>query len=477
MTQIPADAGRYESLESALRRARELLGSGRFTEAEGVCRQALRVWSEQPPLLQLLGIIAQQSGDIGRAIEWVERATKISGAQPDSDAQLADLYRLSGRLDDALTAGRRAVQRPSPGPRALFALGMVHVERRELDEATSCFLRALALSADFASAHLELGHVLLLKGEFRAGWLEYEWRYRLETTRDTLPRFPTPQWNGMRLPRGRILLIGDQGFGDTIQFARFVPEVAERCSELLIGCSEQLLPLLATLPGAHRCFARWEQIPRFDMHSTFSSLPGILGVDLASIPASCPYLQLDAARVERWADRLASCVGGDKLRVGISWAGRPSHPNDHRRSAKWADLAPLARLPGVTAVALQKEVPAADRARFAADGVADVSTALTDFMETAAAIVNLDLVVTVDTSVAHLAGALGKAVWILLPWLPDWRWLLDREDCPWYPTARLFRQRKRGEWGWVVERVIEELRAVVGGDRARLAPFADRSRR
>jgi tetratricopeptide (TPR) repeat protein len=456
----------------ALGHARELLKAGRAGEAEAICRSVLQTRPEDASALHLLGILTHRRGDTRAGIELIERAAGRPDAPSGCFTTLAHLYALDGRLDQALSAGRIAVQRSPDAPQAIFNLGAIHFERGELDDAAACFRQAQRLDPNFGPAHLELGHILLLTGDFRAGWIEYEWRFRLETTRHLIPRFPVPLWDGGPLPSGRILLIGDQGYGDTIQFARYAPMAAERCAEILVGCSPELLPLISTVRGVGRCFVRWEHIPPFDAYCAVSSLPGLFKTELASIPAGVPYLRSDRAIVAQWADRLERTCGRSKLRVGVVWAGRPSHPRDRLRSMRWTELQPLERIPGVALIALQKDIPAGDRPDLArSTDVFDVAAALTDFSETAAVLENIDLLVAADSSVAHLAGALGKPVWLMLPWIPDWRWMLDREDNPWYPTMRLFRQHARGDWTGVVERVARELRAVVDGDRSRLTPM------
>ncbi|HTS91969.1 MAG TPA: tetratricopeptide repeat protein, partial [Stellaceae bacterium] len=407
---------RDQPLPEALKRASELVEHGQLEEAKQLCLDAVRQYGEQPLLLRLLAIAAHRSGDIETAIGWLENAVRREGAPPDCRTQLAQLYRLTGRLDEAMAAGRVAFAAMPRSSAPSFALGQICIDRGAFDDAAEWLLRAITIDPEFAAAHLELGQLLLLRGEFRAGWVESEWRYRMPQTRDALPKFPAPRWNGMRMPRGRILLIGDQGYGDTIQFARFIPLVAERCREVIVGCSTEVEALIATVPGAARRVTRWENVPRFEAESPLSSLPGILGVELATIPAPVPYLSIAAASSQRWAERLAAALAPGALRVGLVWAGRPTHQNDRRRSMRWQDAAPLAAIPGTALASLQKEVPVGDRAEFAAaPGVTDLSPYLTDFVETAGAVESLDLVVTVDTSVAHLAGALGKPVWVLLP--------------------------------------------------------------
>jgi len=468
MTQVGVAVAGEASLGQAIERANALIKEGRLSEAESLAADLLRGNPDHPALLQWLGVAAFKRQDMQRSIDLLRRAI-ARGAGGDCHVQLANVCRLDCRLDDALAAARAAVAAPKPAPGALFTLGKILGERHEFDEAFACLINQLRLDPQFAAAHLELGYLLLLKGEYRAGWQEYAWRYRMDDTRNALPAFSEPEWNGMILAQGRVLMIGDQGYGDALQFARFIPRVRERCAEVLLGCSPELLALLTTVPGVGRAFVRWEDIPRFEMHGTFSSLPGVFGVELASVPADVPYVRCDPARVRHWAAQLDASIEPGRLRVGIVWSGRLTHPGDPRRSMRWSDAARLAAVPGVALISLQKDMPAADGARFA--GALDLASHCTDFMETASIVQNLDLVVTIDTAAAHLAGALGKPVWILLAAVADWRWGLEREDCPWYPTARLFRQKTLGNWSDPVAQAERELRRLAAGERARLAPY------
>jgi hypothetical protein len=336
-----------------------------------------------------------------------------------------------------------------PNPSYLTNYALALIDAGETDTAAACLVRAIGLDPSLANAHLALGELLLARGEMAPGWLEYEWRNRLEAARGTMPPVTSAAWNGMRLPRGRLLLVGDQGYGDTIQFARYIPLAAERCAEVVLACSPALAPLLAALPGVGQCHTRWDTIPGHAAHARLSSLPGLFGTELATIPAPIPYLLADPARVERWRDRVRASSG---LRIGIAWRGRPTHPNDHRRSMPLAAFATLAAIPGVELVSLQPELAEVDRP--AADRIGLLQPeGLADFGDTAALIGLCDLIVTADTAVAHLAGALGAPVWVLLPMPADWRWLVGRDDSPWYPGARLFRQGRAGEWDEVIAAV------------------------
>jgi hypothetical protein len=254
----------------------------------------------------------------------------------------------------------------------------------------------------------------------------------------------------------------EQGFGDTIQFVRYLPLVKQRGGQVLLECQPPLLSLLAGTAGADRLIAGGAPLPAFDVQVALLSLPGIFGTVLDTIPAAVPYLAADAALVSRWRRELAPVKG---FKVGIAWQGSPKHEGDRHRSLALAQFEALARLPGVQLVSLQKgpgsEQVAALAGRFP---ILNVSDRLDTFLDTAGVIMNLDLVVSVDTAVAHLAGALGAPIWVALPWTPDWRWLLERGDCPWYPTMRLFRQQQFGDWAEVFERLAAELTISLATD-------------
>jgi tetratricopeptide (TPR) repeat protein len=347
--------------------------------------------------------------------------------------------------------------------RAIYEEGLAHTKRQQHAAAAACFLRALALDPQSAPAHFNLGMALLAQGEFKSGWIEYEWRHKLDQARGSHPPLALPGWNGMRLPEGRVLLIGDQGYGDTIQFARYVPMVAERCREVVLGLSPQLIPLVSRIKGAGRAFSHWEHMPPVDAWCMMSSLPGLFGTEPNAIPSKTPYLEPDPATVVRWTARLAEVGATKRPRIGLFWAGRTEPPHDARRSLPFAYCAALLGDARASFVSLQHELPLADVSSLAeTNALLDLRTELKDFGETAAVIANLDLVITIDSAVAHLAGALGKNAWVLLQWQADWRWFRDREDSPWYPSLRLFRQPEPGAWGAVIERVSEELAAFVG---------------
>lgn len=310
-------------------------------------------------------------------------------------------------------------------------------------EALASFERVLALRPDHPEAHYCIALHRLRHGDFARGWVEYEWRWQASDA-ETAPAFPQPPWLGREDLAGRTLLLhAEQGYGDTLQFCRYARLVADRGARVILQAQPPLLTLLARLAGPAQVIAPGDPLPPFDFHCPLMSLPLALGTELSSIPAETPYLSADPAETAAWRARLGETRAP---RVGLAWSGRPTHRNDMNRSIRLAELAPLLT-PGAEFIGLQKDVRAEDRAALAAmPAIRQFGGQLRDYADTAALIACLDLVITVDTSVAHLAGALGKPVWILLPSDPDWRWLLGRSDSPWYPSARLFRQTRVHEW-------------------------------
>jgi hypothetical protein len=451
------EAERLKRLLEWVRRAEEALLARRFNEAAGICQDVLESAPDYPPALAVLGTVLGHRGDLARATTLLEAAIAREPQVAAWHSTLSGLYRMQYRFDDAVKAAERAVTLEPRQARFQVNLGKALMDRGDRREAVFAFLAALTEEPSHPEAHLAIGQILLAQGEMKPGWIEYEWRNQLEQARGMLPRMAAPPWNGMALPGERILLVGDQGYGDTIQFARYIPRVAERCGEVVLGCSPDLARLLGAIPGVKGVYSRWDLIPPYRVYALLSSLPGLFGTELETIPAEVPYLNVPPVLMRKWAEKLEAALPGSQLRVGVAWAGRPTHPNDRRRSMRLVDLAPLAKLPEVALVSLQPRFPARDRASAHLVPLIDLTADFTDFAETAAAVVNLDLVVTVDTAVGHLAGALGKPVWLMLPTPSDWRWLLERSDSPWYPTMRLFRQERPGDWGTVVAAIAAEL--------------------
>jgi hypothetical protein len=305
-----------------------------------------------------------------------------------------------------------------------------------------------------------LGELLLALGEYAPGWMEYAWRNKLDQARGTLPKMVAAPWNGMRLPGGKLLLVADQGYGDMMQFARYIPMVKERVPQLIVGWGPEVTALLGDHPDINMCIAKWTDVPPHDAYVLLSTLPWIFKTELDSIPMPVPYWTPKPDQVARFRNLLDSALKPGRLRVGLAWAGRPTHPNNVRRSLRLQNLAPILANADVDFIVLQKPFPEEDRAYAATlPNLLDISGELESFADTGAVIASLDLLVSVDTAVVHLAGAMGAPAWVLVPEPADWRWLVGREDSVWYPSLRLFRQQRPAEWGPVFAKVADELRA------------------
>ncbi|MGI9169142.1 MAG: glycosyltransferase family 9 protein, partial [Caulobacteraceae bacterium] len=332
--------------------------------------------------------------------------------------------------------------------------------------AVACAERALAINDNLPGAHFGLAEALLLRGDLARGWEEYEWRFRMPGVPSLMPRNDIPQWDGKPLKDGRLMLIADQGFGDGIQFSRYIPWAAERCGELVLACSAELQPLIGQLPGVTTMFDRWEAAPQAAAYLPLSGLPRLHGTRLDTIPADIPYLRADPAKTAAWKARLDMLAAPGHRRVGLVWAGRPTHKNDRNRSVALTRLAAITAIDDVTFVSLQKGPPQAQAAGyFGRAPLVNLVPEIEDFTDSMAIIESLDLVVTVDTAIGHLAGAMGKAVFIMLPFTSDWRWLEGRSDTPWYPSARLFRPPAPRDWDAVSVGVAAAMAESLAEDR------------
>lgn len=410
--------------------------------------------------LECRGNVLLELGRCEEALASFEKVLRVHGRQPDALANAsAALLRLE-RNEEALALAEEALRLQPVHRVALHNRSCALTNLLRMDEAVLLAREATLLHPGDADLQWSLGVAHLLRGELVPGWQAHEARWNAKGFPGALSNAFTaaPQWSGAQGLAGRsILLHAEQGLGDSIHFVRYLPQVAAIAREVLVHVQPSLVPLLAQLPPNCRLLQPGESIPPHDLQCALLSLPHAFGTTLETIPAQVPYLQADPERVTPWQQRLA---GRGHPRVGIAWSGNSQHGNDRNRSIPLASFAAMAQ-PGIGFVSLQPEVRESDRAALAAwPGLFDAGPMLRDFGDTAALVSALDLVVTVDTSVAHLAGALGKPVWVLLPYVPDWRWMLGREDSPWYPGMRLFRQAARGEWDPVLQRVRSELRTL-----------------
>ncbi len=439
---------------------------GQPKEAIEHYQQALVAQPDFVPALINLAVALQENGELLEAINLYRRALEVQPHSWEALNNLGTVLQEQGNLEEALEYYHKALELLPDFVEAINNLGRTFLEKGAVEDAITCYRRVIDLSPEHASAHLNLSLALLLVGDLENGLAEYEWRWQIKEFQTGHSSFLTgpdntvtareyrPLWDGSDLQGKTILLHAEQGLGDSLQFVRYVAMVKNKGGRVIVGCYSQLTRLFSTVSGIDLLIVKGEEIPAFDVQVPMLSLPYILGTTRSTIPGDTAYLTAPV-------DCKLALLPDRKFRVGIVWAGNPKHRKNMQRSCNLSAFLPLLDVLGVSFYSLQKELSETDRALLHQTSIVDLSPQLGDLADTAAAIAQLDLVITVDTAVAHLAGALGKPVWILLAFSPDWRWLLEREDSPWYPTARLFRQSQRGDWEGVFERVREALESWV----------------
>lgn len=434
--------------------ANALADAGRIAEAHAALGVARRRLPQSADVWQgLANLLLKESHELA-AEACLRRAAALSVRDATPLVRLASLLAQRGRLDSALASfdDARRLGPLTPGAHSGYAQTLISQGR--LAEAERHLRRALEIDRDHLDAHLGLARLLLLKGELETGWVEYEWRRKKPESK--LPKLRGKEWDGSSLAGKTLLVYSEQGFGDVLQFVRYVPILARQGARIILAVPAPLERLMQGLEGAAQVVTSFRALPPIDFHVPLLTIPRLTGISLASLPAPRAYLKPPAAPVPLPAPL------GTRLKVGIVWAGSPKHSNDRNRSLTIETLLPLANVRGVALYSLQAGPRVGDIAKFAHPAlVQDLSRHLRDFADTAAVVAQLDLVVCADTAVAHLAAAMGKPVWVLMPFAPDWRWLLEREDTPWYPIMRLFRQGEPGRWDEVTDRVVAELARLV----------------
>jgi tetratricopeptide (TPR) repeat protein len=391
------------------------------------------------------------------ALESCDRALALCPGSAEVHYNRGNALKGLQRVNDAVASYERALELRPNYLEALNNRGVTLHQLRRFNEELAQYDRVYALRPDFSDAHYNESLCRLLTGDFKRGWQKHEWRWQTAHMESDRRNFEQPLWLGSHDIAGKtILLHAEQGFGDTIQFCRYAPLVAAHGARVILEVQEPLRELTSTLAAAVEVVSRGHALPDFDVHCPLLSLPLAFSTELAFPPSATPYLYADPEAVTDWRRRLGS---SDRRRIGLAWSGRPTHTNDHNRSIPLKSMLPLLNGIDASFVSLQRDTRAADtdllRER---NEILHFGNDLKTFADTAALIANLDLIIAVDTSVAHLAGALAKPVWVLLPYVPDWRWLLDRDDTPWYPTARLFRQDQTRQWEPVMTQVHSRLR-------------------
>jgi Flp pilus assembly protein TadD len=405
-----------------------------------------------------LGIIFQEEGRIDEAIKYYQKALHLNPDLAEAHSNLGTAFKEKDNFDEAIICYQKALQKKPYFADVYNNLGVVLQNKGQFEEAIQYFQKALQIEPDHAKSHWSLSFSLLLLGNFDQGLKEYEWRWKTKDFVTQQRRYSRSLWDGSDISGKSILIYPEQGIGDIIQFIRYIPLVAQRGAKVFFECPKELVSLLKNLRGMEQMIIFGENLPEFDIYCPLLSLPLIFKTTLNSIPAEIPYIKVDSSLMQKWKEKFY--YNNYEFKVGLAWTGNPKNIRDHYRSISLEIFKPLAQCDNVIFYSLQKG-KAAEQAKNPPEGMKliDYTDEINDFSDTAALIENLDLVISVDTAVAHLAGAMGKPVWTLIPFsLPDWRWMLDREDSPWYPTMRLFRQPSYGDWKSVIEQVKEELK-------------------
>ncbi len=493
----PDDPGLIRNLGAALYQ------QGRLDDAISHYRRATAIAPDDVASLRLLGLALHEAGHLEEAARTYRKTSALDAGDVTILNNLAACLCELGQHDDALAAcelalaldpdhvsthtnrgvileakndieaavaaHRRAIEIDPTYAKGYANLAVALRSAGELDESLAASHRAVTLDPDEPLARYNHAYKLLMNGDFENGFEELRWGRKCKLWSHHYPTFSEPEWQGEPFPGRTLLLVSEYGLGDALQFVRYLPMAAAMGGSLVLQVQPALVSLLRTMTDV-TVVPRGEPLPPFDLQLPLMDLPRVFGTRLDTIPARVPYLDADSERLALWQGALGATT--TSVKAGVVWAGNPMHKGDRQRSLSAEMVLPRLVMPGVQLYSLQKEIRPADGPTLASLGAAiiDLAPALGDFADTAAAVQALDLVITVDTSVAHLAGALGRPVWVLLPYALDWRWMRDREDSPWYPTMRLFRQHRPQAWEGVMARVSAELARVANGERQLVWP-------
>jgi Flp pilus assembly protein TadD len=462
---LQAQPGHVEALH---RLGTVVFRQGRFQEAARTLRQAYTLSPQSPQISRDLraataachnerGFALQQQNRLDEARACYLEALKVEPACVAAHGNLGNVLQLQEKLADAERSYRRVLDFAPNSAQALTDLAYLAQMQGRYDEALELCRRAIELDPQFGEAHGTLGIILLKLGKFAEGWPEYEWRFK---SKDFVEQCATgPRWDGALLAGRAILLRCEQGLGDAVQFIRYAQPVKDRGGRVIVECPRALARLVATCPGVDEVVAQGDAVPEHDVQAPLLSLPGIFRTTLDNVPNRVPYLFADDDLVASWKTEL----GREKLfKVGIAWQGNPTFRRDRLRSIPLEHFAQLARVEGVRLFGLQFGAGREQLAKLAEQvPLVDLGGRLGEFHETAAIVRNLDLVISSDSAIVHLAGSLGVPVWVALSTAADWRWMVDRPDSPWYPTMRLFRQTALGDWQGVFARIASALADAV----------------
>jgi len=438
---------------------RLLEGAERHAEAEASYRRVTELDPRHAKAFTNLGCMLHIQARLEEAERCYRKALELEPGQPEALRNRALIVADDSALEQAAAGFERRLAMHPDDASGHHQLAHLRLREGRAREAVAGYERAIALQPDEPEFHFSLAQALLLLGRYEDGWREYEWRWRMERFNLPMRRFTQPCWDGRALEGGTLLVHGETGLGDTFLFVRYAALAAQRCARVVVECQAPLVALVAGVNGVAQVVAQGEPLPAFDAHIPLIGFPRRFGTTITTIPWTGPYIHPDPQRLRNWADAVAA-QKHRRRKVGLVWTGNPENLGNRDRSVTLQQLGLLAEAPEVTFFSLQKGVDAAQRGPIP-DGMhfVDLTDSIRDFADTAALMTQLDLVITVDTSVLHLAGAMGRPTWALVPFAPPWLYHLERDDNPWYPGMRLFRQHSEGDWGKPLQQMREALAA------------------
>lgn len=430
-------------------------GEARFAEAEASYREVVRLDRAHAQGQTNLGCVLHRQGRIDEAVACYRKALQLEPGQPEALRNLTLVAGGADNLSEALKGfEHRLISHPHDAE-AHFQAGHLHLHLGHHAEALTAYERAIALEPDRADFRFARSQLLLLLGDYAQGWREYEWRWRLPSFSAPMVRFSQPRWDGRAL-KGTLLVHSEPGFGDVFQLVRYVALAAERCTRVVVECRSAVAGLMANVEGVAQVVREGDPLPEFDAHIPPIAFPYIFGTTLETVPWRGPYIAPDPPRVQEWSSLVAASNARER-KVGVVWTGNPENRNNRERSVTPQQLGCLAQASNVSFFSLQKGADAQLGDLPAGMHFVDLTPRIRDFSDTAALLTQLDLVISVDTSVAHLAGAMDRPTWVLLPFSADWRYHVGRRDNPWYPRMQLFRQQGHDDWSAPLQQLTEAL--------------------
>ncbi|MDA8138509.1 MAG: tetratricopeptide repeat protein [Desulfobacteraceae bacterium] len=439
-----------------------LAGKGELEKAVQNYREVLSRHPHLSTAQNNLGNIYLKQNRLDDAIECYRRVVDLEPRLAEGHFNLGSALRQAEIYEEAMASLLRAIQLKPDYADAWNNLALACKNIGDLDRSLTCFNRAIALDPELAVAHWNRSFVYLLQNQYLEGWIDFDWRFRIPQRKSIYPfDLDGPRWSGELVPHAAILIHDEQGLGDTIHMVRYLPMVKARCRRLILETRKELVPLLKNAAGIDQLIVRstnGRPEAKYDFHFPLLSLPRLFRTTPETAPGQQPYLLADRIKAEVWRNRLPS----SGMKIGLAWAGRPQHTNDRNRSCQLSQLRPILEMPGISFVGLQKG-PATEQSKefIGRSDFINLDAELSDFSDTAAVLTHIDLLITVDTAIAHLAGAMGKPVWVMIPFIPDWRWGMTSATTPWYPTMRLFRQPRPKDWEAVIQAMKKELEIFI----------------